>query len=201
MRFKIVIAILCLLAFTAATAYAATIKISESNFTDLGWKRTLKNGGAEAGQSAAFRRDLGSTPSLVEGVAPTCKKCSSTSLSWASMSMNFPTGTALSTITTFKIRTCGFEGDGTAWEPPSIYLMCTKSDGVNSRNIQALPYATYGRATSWTFNTYDLLGNCKWIDSSTAAIRDLDEHTVRFLGHQARDGDVRHSVDGQLQRV
>jgi len=183
MRFKIVIAILCILAFTAATAYAATVRISNSNYAGLGWVKGTRNGGAESGQGVSFRMDLSTTPSYVEGAQPMCKKCSSTSLSWASIGKNFTAGTLLSTITTLKIRTSGWEGDGSSWEPASIYIGCTK-DGTNSRNIQALPWATYGRGTAKQFYEYNLLGNCKWIDSSTAAIRTWTSTMATFTSLQ-----------------
>lgn len=172
MRVKIAIAILCLLAFTAATAYATTIRVSDSNYANLGWKKTtILAAGGEAGQQVGFRGPgQGTLPDNAEGVHPICKKTDSTHFNWASLSMNFANGIQLDTITTLKIRVTGYEGDGTSWEPPSVFLGVTK-DGTNSRNLRALPYATYGRGTAKTFYTYDLLGSCKWQDSSSALVR------------------------------
>jgi len=57
MRFKIAIAVVCLLALAVTSAYAVTTRISEGNFAALGWTRTLINGGQEAGQQCGFRAE------------------------------------------------------------------------------------------------------------------------------------------------
>jgi hypothetical protein len=188
MKIRIALAILVVLVFAATTAYAATVRVSESNYAALGWTKALRNGGAEGGQSCNFRRDSGTDPAYVEGVQPICKKCNSTSLSWASIGMSDSlSGVALSTITYLRIRTSAWEGDGSSYEPASIYIMATKSDGVNSRNIQALPWQTFGRGTLKKFYEYDLL-NCNWIDSSTAAIRSWSAYLTAFPGAMFHTG-------------
>ena len=160
MRVKIAIAILCLFAFTVVAAYAETVKITEGNYVALGWKKTTKVG-PEPGQSVTFMQRADTSPGYVPGLQTSPKKSETNNRAWAGLSTMIAPGTLLSTVNHFRVRTAGFEGDGAEWEPPSIYVGVTR-DGTNARNLRALPYATFGRASSWTFYEYDLL-NTKWI--------------------------------------
>ena len=87
MRLKIAIAILCLLVLTMASAYAATIRVSQLNMGTLGWKITTKNGGAESGQLVDFENWRTNTvPPTVEALMCSPKKSQSNQLGWAGLS-------------------------------------------------------------------------------------------------------------------
>ncbi|MGC8861780.1 MAG: PEP-CTERM sorting domain-containing protein [Armatimonadota bacterium] len=174
MKVKIAIAVVCLLFALATAASAVTQYIWETNFASLGWTRTLVQG-PEPGQSCGFRGGptypQGCLPDDAEGVHPSPKKSQSNSLAWAGLGNNFFEGRRLADINHFRIRTTGYEGDGSEWEPPSVYLQVSK-DGTNQRNIRFLPYASYGRGTAKTFYEYDMIGpNAKWFCMVDAAVR------------------------------
>jgi hypothetical protein len=154
----------------SAVALADTIVVGEHNYAALGWTITVK-AGPEGPGYVKFRARGDTIPPLVEGIECAPRKSLANNLAWAGLSTNMFDGIALSTITHFKIRTAGFEGDGSAWEPPSVYLQISK-DGTNQRNIRFLPYASYGRGTNWTFYEYDLIGpNAKWFCMIDAKVR------------------------------
>lgn len=170
MKVKIAFVAACLLLAAATSASAVTQYIWEGNFAALGWTRTLVTG-PEPGQSCGFRADAGTNPPYVQGVHPSPKKSAINSLAWAGLGNNFFDGIRLDSINYFRIRTTGYEGDGSEWEPPSIYLQVSK-DGTNQRNIRFLPYASYGRGTAKTFYEYDLIGaNAKWFCMIDAVVR------------------------------
>ncbi|MDH7602992.1 MAG: PEP-CTERM sorting domain-containing protein [Armatimonadota bacterium] len=164
-----VLAMLCALAFGAA-ASAETIYIHEDNYAALGWTKKVK-AGPEGDGYVRFRARTDTIPPLVEGVECAPRKSVANNLAWAGLGTNMFEGRYLKDITHFRIRTAGFEGDGSQWEPPSVYLQVSK-DGTNQRNIRFLPYASYGRGTAWTFYEYDLIGpNAKWFCMIDAAVR------------------------------
>jgi hypothetical protein len=174
MRLKIAVAVVCLLFVVATAASAVTIDIMEDNFASLGWTRTLVTG-AEAGQSCGFRggptNPQGCLPDDPEGVHPSPKKSGTNQLSWAGLGTNMFDGVLMNTINYFHIRCTGYEGDGSSWEPPSVYLQASK-DGTNERNIRFLPYASYGRGTAKTFYEYDMIGpNAKWFCYIDATVK------------------------------
>lgn len=169
MKIRVALAVLVLLAFAAA-AGAVDVRISNSNYTNLGWTKTLK-AGPETGQAVNFEMRTTTTPPNVEAITCSPKKSATNSLAWAGLSTNLFDGKAINTINHFRIRTAGFEGDGSSWEPPSIYLQISK-DGLNQRNVRFLPYASYGRGTAWTFYEYDLIGaNAKWFCMIDGVVR------------------------------
>ncbi len=160
---------LCVLAL-AAVASAETIYIHEYNYASLGWTKTIRVG-PEPGGYVSFRSRGDTIPPYTPGVECAPKKSQANNLAWAGLSTNMFDGLYLRDITHFRIRTAGFEGDGTAWEPPSVYLQISK-DGLNQRNIRFLPYASYGRGTRWAFYEYDLIGeNAKWFCMIDAQVR------------------------------
>lgn len=170
MKFKtlVFLAVCCLV--LAGAASAETIYIWEDNYAALGWAKTVKTG-PEPGGYVLFRSRGDTTPPYVPGVECAPKKSVANNLAWAGLGTNMFDGIRLDTITHFRIRTAGFEGDGTQWEPPSVYLQISK-DGLNQRNIRFLPYASYGRGTKWAFYEYDLIGpNAKWFCMIDAQVR------------------------------
>lgn len=180
MKIRLALAVLVVLALAATTAYAATVRISEGNFATEDWTRTLVTG-AETGQSCNFRTD--GTPAT-QGVHPSPKKSASNQLSWAGLGMNAFDGRKLSTITTFKIRVMGYEGDGTAWEPPSIYIQASK-DGLNQRNCRFLPYASYGRSGIGAYTTYDMIGaSAKWFNMIDATVKTWSGYLASYPNAQ-----------------
>lgn len=188
MKIRVALAILVVLAFTITTAYAApttTIRISGGNYVDLGWKKTLKTG-PEAGQAVDFKSRGDTVPAGVEGIEISPKKSESNNLAWAGLSAQLFEGRWINEITALRIRTNGFEGDGGSWEPPSLYLGLTNVAGTGNRSLRALPYATFGRGTSWTYYEYDLLNpNTKWLCYIDAVVY------TGFAGVQATWGNLR----------
>jgi hypothetical protein len=174
MRLKIAIAILCLLAFTAVTAYAATIRVSETSYADLGWKKTTVQNSTEVPYWPNFRSEGSTTPAYVESINVKPGKCQNAGRhNWSGISKNFAAGTLVSTITTFKIRTCSYQGSGTTYEPPSIYLGVS-NDGVNDRCIRYLPWASTTRGNSYQYYEYDLADpNGKWYQHISGTVSTL----------------------------
>ena len=169
MKIRTAIAVLILLAFAVA-ATAATVRVSESNYAALGWTKTLKTG-AETGQAVTFMARTDTVPAGVQGVQCSPKKSTTAGLSWAGLGMDAFQGRMVSSITVFKLRTNGFEGDGTAWEPPSVYLGLSK-DGTNQRSLRYLPYASTSRGTSWNYYEYDLMSpTSKWYSKIDGTIK------------------------------
>ncbi len=170
MKLKIAAVLLITLCLAAGAAQAETVKITANNYDSLGWTKTLKTG-PEPGQAVNFEMRSTTTPKYVGAVTCSPKKSQSNNLAWAGLSANLFEGRLLSEVTHFRIRTCGFEGDGSSWEPPSIYLQGSK-DGLNQRNIRFLPYASTSRGASWTFYEYDLMGpNSKWFCMIDGTVR------------------------------
>lgn len=178
MKIRIALAVLVVLALAATTAYAATERVSESNFAANGWTRTIVNGGLQSGAACGFRSDSNTVPAYVEGLHPSPKSSDSTHLSWAGLGKNIvANGTKLSTVTYLRIRTAGWEGDGASWEAPSICLNTYKDAGLNPRVIRFLPYRSYGgRPTSPDatpdFVEYDAMSaSAQWYNQGDGSIK------------------------------
>ena len=86
MKIRTAIAVLILLAFAVA-ATAATVRVSNSNYTALGWKKTLVTG-AEIGQSVTFDMRTNTIPPNVEEIVCNPKKSTTAGLSWAGLGMD-----------------------------------------------------------------------------------------------------------------
>lgn len=193
MKIRVVLAALVLLAFATA-ASAVEVRISQSNYANLGWKITLRDGGAEPGQAVQWQQRTTTVPPGVEGLHCSPKKSLPNQLSWAGLSAQLFEGVWINDITHLKIRTAGFEGDGTSWEPPSLYLGLTNVAGTGNRSIRALPYASFGRGTAWTYYEYDLLSpNTKWFCYIDAVVY------TGFAGVQGKWGNLRFAPASLLQ--
>lgn len=102
MKIRVALAILLVLAFTITTAYAATIRVSNANYVNLGWKKTLKTG-AETGQAVSFDQRSTTVPPYVQEIVCSPKKSATNLLSWAGLSLQCFEGKFLSDVTVFKI--------------------------------------------------------------------------------------------------
>lgn len=153
MKLKIVMAVVCLFAM-CTMASADTQRISESNFTALGWTETLISG-RETGQFVDPNTYLGTQCFVFQpkGTPPG---------GWAGLSTGMLAGKDLKTVTTFKLRTLGVEGDGTVYQPPTVRLVFDNGAG-GMRGVTYLPWVSPNpRGTVWTWYEYDLLAGGSW---------------------------------------
>lgn len=155
MKARILLAVLCLLAFTAVVAYAETINITERNYAALGWTKTTRLSKEGAGYVRLWqRRDT--TPPYTPSVELAPRGADSTHFPWAGLSTSMFAGRDAYDITYFHLRTCGFEGDGGSWQPPTVRIVFY--NGANGyRSCTYLPWLSNPRGTPWTFYDYDLL--------------------------------------------
>jgi len=158
---KIARAVLCLLVVSVAAACAETMRITESNYAALGWKKTIRPGREDPGYVRLWeRRDT--TPPAVPGVECAPRGSASGKYAWAGISTGLLANKDAKQINWFRMRTCCFEGDGTTYQPPTVRIVFYNGAG-GYRGCTYLPWVSPNpRGTNWTFYEYDLLAGGMW---------------------------------------